>query len=300
MSWERYLVIIADDFGIGPATSRAILELAAEGLVTGTVLLVNSPYAEEAVRAWRRQGLALEVGWHPCLTLDRPILPPSRVPSLVGPDGNFWPLGPFLVRALLGRLRAEEVRAELRAQYRRFHDLVGHPPCIVNSHQHTQLFGPVGRELLDLLGRRHRLPYLRRVQEPWSMLAAIPGARLKRGLLSFLGRRQARRQDRCGFPGNDWLAGITDPPYVADDDFLTRWLSRVPGRVVELACHPGYHDPTLVGRDCTADDGRLERRVRELELLRHPRFREACRGAGFRLVSPGDLRHGQAHCRLAA
>src|SRR5437588_127944 len=44
----RCLVVVADDFGIGPATSRGILDLAAKGLVTGTVLLVNSPYAEEA------------------------------------------------------------------------------------------------------------------------------------------------------------------------------------------------------------------------------------------------------------
>jgi predicted glycoside hydrolase/deacetylase ChbG (UPF0249 family) len=289
MSGERYLIVIADDFGIGLDTSRAILELAAEGLVTGTVLLVNSPYADEAVRAWRRGGQALEVGWHPSLTLDCPVLPAGRVPSLVGPDGCFWPLGLFLTRVLLGRIRAEEVRAELRAQYRRFHDLVGHAPAIVNSHQHTALFEPVGRALLDLLGRRQRLPYLRRVREPWSMLAAVPGARLKRGLLSALGRRQARRQERLGFPGNDWLAGITDPPCVADGNFLARWLTRVPGRVVELACHPGYYDATLVGRDCTAHDGRLERRVRELELLRHATFTEACRRAGFRLVTPGGL-----------
>jgi len=47
----RYLTVVADDFGIGPATSRGILDLAAKNLVTGTVLIVNSPYAEEAVRA---------------------------------------------------------------------------------------------------------------------------------------------------------------------------------------------------------------------------------------------------------
>ena len=43
------LVVIADDFGIGPATDRGILELAAAGLVTGTTLLVNSPYAPATV-----------------------------------------------------------------------------------------------------------------------------------------------------------------------------------------------------------------------------------------------------------
>ena len=73
----RYLVVTADDFGIGPATSRGILDLAAEGLVTCTVLLVNSPYAAEAVDAWKATGRRLELGWHPCLTLDPPVAPPQ-------------------------------------------------------------------------------------------------------------------------------------------------------------------------------------------------------------------------------
>jgi predicted glycoside hydrolase/deacetylase ChbG (UPF0249 family) len=289
MSRARHLLVVADDFGIGPATSRAILELAVEGLVTGTVLLVNSPHAEDAVRAWRKAGRPVELGWHPCLTLDRPVLPAARVPSLVGPDGNFWPLGAFLRRSLAGRLRADEVRAELRAQYRRFFSLVGRPPAVVNSHQHVQLFPPVGAELLDLLGRCKRLPYLRRIREPWSVLARVPGARLKRAVLGWLGRRQARRQDRLGFPGNDWLAGITDPPCVEDPDFHVRWLSRLPGQVVELTCHPGHWDLSLVGRDGTEEDGLLRRRVRERELLRHPSFRLACVRAGFRLTVPGQL-----------
>src|SRR5262249_60479832 len=79
---KRYLIVAADDFGIGPATSQGILDLAVLGRVTATVLLVNSPYAEPAVRAWRQAGQPVELGWHPCLTLDRPVLPPEIVPSL--------------------------------------------------------------------------------------------------------------------------------------------------------------------------------------------------------------------------
>ena len=52
----RVLLVVADDFGIGPATTAGILHLAGKGVVTGTVLLVNSPYAEEAVGLWNRAG----------------------------------------------------------------------------------------------------------------------------------------------------------------------------------------------------------------------------------------------------
>ena len=289
MGSRRYLVVVADDFGIGPETDRAILELGAAGLVTSSVLIVNSPHAEAAVAAWNRAGRPVELGWHPALTIDSPVLPPERVASLVDEAGRFRPLGRFLRRAVLGRLNPAEVAAELAAQYDRFRELVGGPPRLVNSHQHVSLFRPVAAALHAVLTARPDRPFVRRVREPRRMLARIPGARVKRAVLDVLGRRQAKALDRDGFPGCDWLAGITDPPFAADPRFHTRWLARIPGRTVELACHPGYHDPTLIGRDCAGDDEWLWRRVRELELFRRPGLREAIRAAGFELLPAGWL-----------
>jgi hypothetical protein len=289
MDATRYLVVIADDYGMGPETSRGIIELAAAGVVTGAVLIVNTPYAADAVHAWRKSGVSIDMGWHPNLTMDPPCAPAEQVPSLVGPDGCLWSLGPFIKRVQLGRIRAAEVEVELQAQYDRFLALVGHVPRVVNSHQHTAIFPPIGDILLRVLSAQRPLPYLRRVREPWTMLARIPGAKIKRALLTVLGRRHARAQHRLGFPGPDWLAGITDPPWVTDPEFFARWVTQVPGRVVELACHPGYRDETLIGRDCGANDGLLQRRVDELHLLRQPRFLEACRQAGFTRVAPSAL-----------
>jgi predicted glycoside hydrolase/deacetylase ChbG (UPF0249 family) len=288
---KRYLIVTADDYGIGPETSRGILDLALLGRITATVMLVNSPHAEVAVREWRAAGRPIELGWHPCLTLDRPILPAERVPSLVDAEGKFWPLGKFMLRSLLGRIQPADVEAELRAQYGRFVDLVGQPPSVVNSHHHTQVFPPVGPILLEVLGGRRRLPYVRRIQEPATMLAKIPGARVKRAVLSMLGRRNARLQAQGGFPGNDWLAGVTDPPLVTDPQFLVRWLTQIPGDVVELTCHPGHRDMTLVGRDCILGDGQLQRRVCELGLLKNPAFLGACEQARLTLIAPSNLEY---------
>lgn len=297
---KRYLVVTADDYGIGAETSRGILELATLGRVTATVLLVNSPHAEPAVRVWQQSGRPVQLGWHPCLTLDRPIAPAERVPSLLRPDGTFYPLGSFMKRVALGLARPAEIECELRAQYERFIELVGQPPSVVNSHHHVQVFPPVGSILHKILSGRRRMPYIRRVREPLSMLRAIPGARAKRAFLCFLGRREARLQERGSFPGNDWLAGVTDPPHVHDPEFLVRWLSRIPGEVVELTCHPGFRDETLVGRDCTMTDGQLERRVQERSLLRDESFAAACRRAGWTLVSPADLEYLPSRRRQAA
>jgi predicted glycoside hydrolase/deacetylase ChbG (UPF0249 family) len=293
------LLVVADDLGMGPETTRGILEMAAAGRVTSAVLLVNSPFAEQAVREWRRCPAPLEVGWHPCLTLDRPVLPGDRVPSLVDSGGQFWPLGSFLLRLRLGRIRLEEVAAELRAQFDRFVELTGAPPSLVNSHQHVCIFPPICTVLKDLLATLRPLPYVRRVREPWSLIRAVPGARLKRLFLSHSARRCVRELESEGFPGNDCLAGIADPRCVSDPDYLRRWLRHAPGRVVELMVHPGRHDTTLLGRDCREGDGRLERREWELRHLSAPDFLDAVEREGFALTGTrqliGAVQRGNVH-----
>jgi len=297
MRTTRDLLVIADDYGIGPETSRAIRELGSQGVVTSTVLLVTSPYAETDVDLWRRSGKPVEVGWHPCLTMDRPILPAEQLPSLVDREGRFHSLGGLLTRLAVGRIRSREIRAEFGAQYRRFVEMVGRPPAVINAHKHIHVFPLIGRALRDLLASQPYPTYLRRLREPWPLLVRVPGARFKRLCLSALGGRAARAQRALNLPGNDWLAGVTDPPWVKDPAFFTRWLSRVPGEVVELMVHPGHWDKTLLGRDCTATDGQMQRRVDEWHLLRQPAFRDACRQARFQLVTAADL---MRRCRKGA
>jgi predicted glycoside hydrolase/deacetylase ChbG (UPF0249 family) len=286
---ERFLLVVADDFGMGPNTSTGILDVAERGCVTASVLLVNSIFAENDVRRWRQRGCPMELGWHPNLTLDAPILPVGRVPSLVGSNGKFLPLKRFVRRWLRGGLNPAEIASELAAQLERFVELVGHLPTVVNTHQHVGVFAPIGNILLSVLEERRCFPYVRRVREPWSVLWHVPGARIKRTVLNVQGRRLARSQEARQFPGNDWLAGVTDPKWIKNMSFFQRWLQAVPGKVVELMCHPGYLDATLLGRDCEAGDGLLERRVDELRLLREPDFLEAAAAAGFRLATPSEL-----------
>ena len=115
------------------------------------------------------------------------------------------------------------------------------------------------------------------------------GARLKRVFLGWLGRRLSRIQEAHGFPGNDWLAGITKPKCVEDADYFVRWLRVMPGETVELMCHPGRLDATLIGRDCTKTDGLLQQRANELRWLREPTFLAAVTEAGFRLTTPSEV-----------
>jgi predicted glycoside hydrolase/deacetylase ChbG (UPF0249 family) len=285
----RYLLVTADDFGIGPETSRGILDLAARGAVTSTVLLVTSPFAAQSVAMWRKAGGRTELGWHPCLTLDGPVLPPGRVPSLVDESGRFHQLGAFLKRLFRGRVSQVEMEDEFRAQYRRFVELVGFPPANVNAHHHVHVFRPVGDALARVLANQVPRPFVRRVVESWRTLAGVGGARVKRLVLTRFGRQAVRRQRLALLPGNDRLLGITDPPIVHDPRFFARWLAAARGRFVELTCHPGYLDESLVGRDGSPVDGQLHRREAELKRLREPAFDTAVAAAGFTLVSAAEM-----------
>jgi predicted glycoside hydrolase/deacetylase ChbG (UPF0249 family) len=280
----RCLVVVADDYGIGPETSRGILELAQLGVVTGTVLLVNSPYAEEAARHWRAVRPPADLGWHPCLTMDSPVSRPQDVPTLVGPSGRMGPLRWFLGRLLTGRIRPDDVRRELRAQYGRFCELAGQAPPLVNAHHHVAAFSPVAAILRELLQGQAPLPFLRRLGEPWGQLLQLRGARLKRTTLSLFGWRQGGRQLRQGFPGGDCVAGVGSPS--ADPDFFARWLRGARGQVVELMCHPGWADASLVGRDLDSTPQSAAARVHEREYLARPDFRDECRRAGLQLTRP--------------
>ena len=289
MAQDRRLLVTADDFGIGPMTSRGILDLAERGRVTCAVLLVTSPYAESSVDEWRDSGRPMELGWHPCLTLDRPVSNPGRVSSLVDRHGRFPTLGGLASRLATGRVRFDDVRREFDAQLARFVALVGEPPLVVNAHHHVHTFPIVGRALASVLSESGARPFVRRVREPWTTLWSVPGGRVKRAFLTMMGTAATKRLDRLGFAGNDYLAGVADHASVSDARFFARWLSSISGRDVDLMCHPGLEDPTLEGRDGTVEDGGLARRVREYELLGRDEFLTACANAGFRLTRPSRL-----------
>ena len=249
MALDRYLIVTADDFGIGPATTRGILELVDAGVVTASVLLVNSPHAEASVRAWRASGRRFELGWHPCLTIDRPVLPKEKVPSLVDAEGKFLPLAKLMRKLLMGGIRRGEVEDEFRAQYDRFREMTQSEPPVVNTHHHIQVFGLIGSSLRAVLERQLPRPYVRRICESWRTLAGISGGRLKRLFLNQLGRSESRRQAAAGYPGNDWLGGITDPHCVKDPEFFRRWLRATRRQVRRIDVSPGV---TWIPRWCAA------------------------------------------------
>lgn len=286
----RKLLVIADDFGIGPKTSEGIIHCAKVGhSISGTVLLVNTPFAAHALALLKNSNCNLLVGWHPNLTLDKPVLPPSKVSTLVDQEGKFFPLNTFIAKWLLGLLDGNQIYAELDAQLFRFKQLTGAFPLIVNTHQHIAIFNPVGEKLNLLFANNNIKPWVRRVREETRSLFKIRGARMKRVFLSLFGHRNAMGLDRMAFPGPKTLAGICDPAQTSSEIFYSRRLNGIKSDFAEWMCHPGFYDETLIGRDGSVKSASIHMRPRELEFLASGTFTHLANQSGFKIISSSEI-----------
>ncbi len=265
---ERLLIVNADDLGLARGVTRGILELARQGIVTSTSLMVNMPEALGALSAARETGL--DVGLHLNICAGAPLSPPERVRSLLGRDGRFATAGALSLRFFTGRLRLDEVEWEWTAQIERFL-ATGARPSHLDSHNHLHAYQGL-YSLAARLARRYGIRGLRRAYAGY-----LYQSRRIHALNRVVGRR-AR-----GFPGlyqpaHFSVLTVLGPPRSARA--LQALLRALPPGVSELVCHPGYVDDELRRLDpLTAA------RERELLLLSRPLVRETLAREGIRLVS---------------
>jgi len=246
------LIITADDLGLSSGVTRGILQAHRAGAVRSTSLLVTYPGAEEAA-ALALAEPGLEVGLHLDLVGGAPVTDPARVPSLVDGDGRFHGLGAFTARLFTGRIRADELAREVRAQVARARSW-GVPALAWDSHRHTHLLAPVTR-VVGGVAREEGVRWLRRGVPPAFPHGAKPG-------LLALASLAAGPFFR-GVPGNDWYLDLSSwRP--ALDATAVGLLAAHPG-VGEIGAHPGYVDETLALRDTL-----VGRRAHELALLTAP------------------------------
>jgi len=131
---SKRLIINADDFGWSRGITDGIIECHLRGVVTSTSLMAAQPASEYALAQVDRIP-RMSVGIHVNLCEGQPVLPPSEVPTLVGPDGNFHPFLEMAKRLWRFRVSSRELEAEITAQVRWMKDR-GVLPTHADSHQH--------------------------------------------------------------------------------------------------------------------------------------------------------------------
>lgn len=255
----RRVIFTADDFGLSEAVNEAIERAHIQGVLTSTSLMVAEPAVADAVRRARTLP-GLRVGLHLTLVDGRPLLPPERIPLLVGPDGRFrtdmagagvaWFFRPGARRQLA---------AEVRAQFEAF-AATGLELDHLDCHHHLQMHPTLLGLALDI-GRKFGLRAVRLPAEPWlpgwrASGRGLGGRMLTAALLRPWSSLVARRIRNAGLVCNDQLFGMTDFGRM-DEAFILRLLDRLPQGVTELVFHPSV----------TADGAAGEGHMRELRAL---------------------------------
>ncbi|MDZ8054791.1 MAG: hopanoid biosynthesis-associated protein HpnK [Aulosira sp. ZfuVER01] len=146
---HRFVIINGDDFGFSAGVNQAIIQAYEQGVLTSTSLMVTGDAAEEAI-AWARNHPNLAVGLHLVLVCGRAVLPPSQIPHLVDPKGNFSD-SPLIagLRYQFHPAACEELRQEIRAQLEKFRDS-GLPLSHVDGHLHLHTHPVILRILTEL------------------------------------------------------------------------------------------------------------------------------------------------------
>jgi hopanoid biosynthesis associated protein HpnK len=152
MSAPRHLIVTADDFGAGESVNLAVERAHREGVLTAASLMVGAPGAADAVRRARALP-SLRVGLHLVLVEGRPVLPPERVPMLVGGDGCFrTDMAAAGARIFFSPAARRQLVAEVRAQFEAFAD-TGLPLDHVNAHKHFHLHPTIAGAVLGEAAR---------------------------------------------------------------------------------------------------------------------------------------------------
>jgi len=286
----RRLIVNADDFGLTRGVNRAIVEASSDGIVTSSTLMANGQAFEDAI-AHAKSASRLSVGCHVVLIDGSPVLGGRQASTLsdkTAKDGRFYDrLGAFALRAVSGRVDADEIEAEVTAQIRKLQSaglVVSH----LDTHKHTHILPQVLRPLLRA-ARTCGVPAVRNPFGPvrFSILAKYPSLWKRYSqvtVLNRLGRRFRNSVTDAGMLTTDGTVGIVSTGAMDDYQFASI-VESLPEGTWEFVCHPGYNDSEL---------GSIRTRLRqsralELQLLTSPKTRELLGRGGIQLISYRDL-----------
>ncbi|MCR4406024.1 MAG: ChbG/HpnK family deacetylase [Anaerolineae bacterium] len=274
----RRLIVNADDCGRTPGVTEGILRAHKYGIVTSTSVMMNMPYAGEALRL-AAEYPRLGMGVHLVFTSGYPVLLPEDVPSLVHGSGAFYRPAELVERLI--EVDLEQLRAELRAQIKLFLSS-GRRPTHLDCHHLAYLYPPFFAVHVDLakefnLPMRMPLPPLEKLSEQGMPAIA---ADMPSDMLLQIAAEDWRLVQEARVPHPDHFVGEFFGTEALTPERLLRLLEGLSPGVTELMTHPGLADEQL-----RRESGYAVERERELELLCHPQVQEKVNELGIELVN---------------
>lgn len=252
----KYLVVVADDFGLCSGVNRGCLKTFKDGVVTELSLMVSWPGTEDAAQLARDNNID-EVGIH--LTLN-----------------DYNKTGKYLRTADYRRMLIEESVEDLQALARKelaaFEHLMGRPPSHITSHQHTQQH-PKLVEMIATYANKHHI-YVRRA-------ANFSHDENPVGDIEKANEEYARLEVKF----TDYFFGHVQGEYEeVKRTFLEELKTVKDNSVTELMFHPGFIDDFL-----TKYSTMTEARERDVRLAKDEDFQNKVGEMGFELTSFAEI-----------
>ncbi|PJE79449.1 Chitooligosaccharide deacetylase ChbG [invertebrate metagenome] len=271
----KRITFCADDYGMYPAVSDAILALAENDRIHGTACMVTAAHWASSVDALRffdkacqKERRNFDVGLHLNMTEGIGLTPFFR-------DG-YPKIGKLLLRTHLHGLSVDAVKDEVRAQLDRFCEQYGRMPDYIDGHQYVHHL-PIIRDVVEEIMIASGIGWVRSVYP-------LMGCRgLKSEVIVRSGAKFFRRQImQAGIKTNSAFSGIYSfNPQNSYRLLVQGWLQVLPdgGLVV---CHPSY--PSGKGK---VDHGCA--RAHEFDYLSSHAFAEDCRVCSIKLTAQGSI-----------
>ncbi len=277
----QQLIVNGDDLGITAGVSKGILEAHQNGIVTSTSVIIGGPDAARAVSEALQFAPKLGIGLHFTISGQvPPVLPPQQIPSLVGSNGTFHPIGQWLKN--YEQLNPDDIRREMEAQVNRFIEIAGKPPDHLDGHHHAVYRHPAGvRALFDLAAKYH-VPIRNLGFDPSTgsvdsvLRSLLNGVPTQARDLAIEAIKGVIKEGPIPPWPNRFEADFYDKTATLGDLLLT--LTNLSDGVTEIMCHPGYADDSLHS-DYTA------KRQTEINILTHSSVKELIRAHGIELVN---------------
>ena len=241
----RKLIINADDFGRHLSVNRAIIQGHTSGCITSASLMPSGCAFQDAIEK-AANFPSLGVGVHFTLIGEKTVLPPEQVPSLVNCDGRLHKEYPeFISRFFQGRIKLNEVRAELTAQMEK---VVSNGIAVahIDSHQHLHVLPGIINIVLDIAAK-YKIKALRIPAVPIGFTGGYPikfSQLIGRSGLLFFAKLASVKAKRKNFKFPDHFFGIVAGGCLREECLLDI-IRNLPHGVSEVMIHPGDNDQVL-------------------------------------------------------
>ncbi len=218
---SKSLVVCADDFGIHPSVSNAIVRLIDARRISATSVLVLGEDSERSAPRLAERRNECSVGLHFSLT-----------------EASGWrrwvPLPVLITSASLRLLNPESVRERIRRQLDRFEEFFGTAPDFLDGHEHVHQLPAIREIVLDHLCDRYGTAVA--VRSTQAAVARGPKALL---VAAFGSKVLSRTASERGLTVNSDFAGAYSFERVGQyRTRITGWLESMSDGGL-IMCHPG-------------------------------------------------------------